>query len=58
MRDPDRIDEILTALGKLWHEVPDQRFGQLIENYVIYPGAMWFQDDDETLARINKLLEG
>lgn len=32
MRDPERINEILELLGKVWRESPDLRLGQLIVN--------------------------
>ena len=32
MRDPERIDRILEEFRQLWHEGPDQRFCQLVEN--------------------------
>ena len=34
MRDPKRIPKILTELDLLWRKYPDQRLGQLLENYV------------------------
>jgi hypothetical protein len=61
MRDPKRIDKVLAALGKLWKKHPDQRLGQLLENYVFFEGErgdktsvrMFYQEDDKTL----KILE-
>ena len=35
MRDPKRIPRILGKLQRLWEKYPDQRFGQLLENYLI-----------------------
>lgn len=32
MRDPNRIPEVLTALGQYWMENPDLRLGQIINN--------------------------
>ena len=32
MRDPKRIEKFCTRLAKIWHMVPDWRFGQLIFN--------------------------
>lgn len=32
MRDPNRIKPFLDRLGKVWKQLPDLRFGQLIEN--------------------------
>jgi len=65
MRDPDRIDRVCEKLRLLWHRYPDQRLGQLIENYVIPSGEMrgpltsWlFQcEDDATEENLNKKLK-
>lgn len=66
MRDPKRIDEICEALKVAWHQYPDQRLGQLMENY-IFPSyflndrssvAMPFwQEDDVTLEKLRKLYD-
>ena len=32
MRDPNRIKPFLETIAKCWEQVPDWRFGQLIEN--------------------------
>ena len=32
MRDPNRIKPFLETIEKCWSQVPDLRFGQLIEN--------------------------
>ena len=32
MRDPNRIDKFCDQLKAIWHQVPDWRFGQLMEN--------------------------
>ena len=32
MRDPNRIKPFLETIAKCWVQVPDWRFGQLIEN--------------------------
>ena len=62
MRNPDRIDITLEALRKLWNQHPDQRLGQILENYVFYDGkrgdltsvSLFYQEDDITLANIKK----
>lgn len=48
MRDPDRIDRILVALGDLWKTVPDWRLGQVVSN-LLGPGRqdVFFTEDDE-----------
>ena len=32
MRDPNRIKPFLETIEKCWEQVPDWRFGQLVEN--------------------------
>lgn len=49
--------KILKLLRKLWKKHPNQRLGQLLENYVFYQGQrgdttsvrLFFQQDTETL---------
>ena len=64
MRDPERIDRILEKIGRLWHRYPDQRLGQLIDNYVIPTGRpafetapLRYQEDDETEEILDVSLE-
>ena len=65
MRNPERIHEILEQLRSLWMEFPDQRLGQLLENYVFTNGQrgdrtsclLFFQEDDDTKKILNKLLK-
>lgn len=66
MRDPKRISRICRKIEKLWNLYPDQRFGQLIENYVIPSnnarGAatcwIFYAEDEITEERLDKILEG
>lgn len=56
MREIERIDRILDKLDKLWHKYPDQRLGQLLENYVfgyIVPSPLFHVEDDEIEDRID-----
>lgn len=61
MRDKERIKKILSKIEKLWNKYPDQRFGQLLENYVFVRGnrgditscRLFYQEDDETELNIN-----
>jgi len=56
MRDINRIDRIVELLRKLWYENPDQRLGQLLENYIFFSGKrgdvtsvrLFYQEDDIT----------
>lgn len=56
MRDIDRIDRICGKLDMLWHEYPDQRFGQLIVNYLMDEENVFWQDDDVTESRLNSFI--
>lgn len=59
-RNPKRIKRILKLIGELWIQVPDQRLGQLLENYVFsHEGGfdMWNQEDDVTEARLKEELK-
>lgn len=49
MRDPNRICQILSLLARGWSQMPDIRFGQLIENLKRYIGKediFYIEDDD------------
>lgn len=50
MRDLERIDRICQKLNKIWKEIPDQRLGQLLENYIFGRDSqnLWFQEDTRT----------
>lgn len=54
MRDPKRIEYILSLLLKGWSKVPDWRFGQLIENFKRYLGVndMFFIEDDKLVKKL------
>lgn len=61
MRELERIDRICELLKEKWKEVPDQRLGQFLINYIFgpyphhprYDGYIFFKEDDE----IEDLLE-
>lgn len=49
MRDPNRIPQILSLLARGWSQMPNIRFGQLIENLKRYIGKediFYIEDDD------------
>lgn len=56
----EEMQEIIEELYSLWEQHPQQRLGQLLENYVFVKGhrgdktscAIFYQGDDETLKRI------
>ena len=57
MRDPKRIDEFCDELKKMWHRVPDWRFGQLMSNFLgevsaITERDIFFIEDDEMLEYV------
>lgn len=62
MRDPNRIDEFCDELKKMWHQVPDWRFGQLMSNvlgevYVKRNRDIFFIEDDEMLSDLKEIFE-
>lgn len=50
MRRIERIDEILGIIRKKWLENPDQRLGQLLENYFGYPRTDIFYIEDDVFG--------
>lgn len=59
MRDPNRIDKFCNELAKLWHKVPDWRFGQLMMNLfavykIKYSAVDWFNAEDDELMNFFK----
>lgn len=59
MRDPDRIDILLTDLGRLWKQYcPDLRFMQLISNFQQYSMRdCFYMEDDEFLENFNSYIK-
>jgi len=65
MRKIERIHKICEKLEKLWSEMPDQRLGQLLENYIFDsrenrgPATcfLFHQQDDKTEKILDKLLK-
>ena len=66
MRDPKRIWRITNKLFELWTMVPDQRFGQMLENY-LYPAVIdskhrtaaivdWHLEDENLEKRLDKVI--
>jgi len=51
MRDPKRIDEILTALRVYWLANPDLRLGQIVCNIAYEWGGDPFHIEDHELLR-------
>jgi hypothetical protein len=65
MREINRIDRMCEKLREIWHESPDERLGQLIENWIILSGNMrgkntcwlFYKEDDETEKRMDQSLK-
>lgn len=59
MRDLERIDRICQKLNRVWKEIPDQRLGQLLENYIFGRDSqnLWFQEDTRTEELFNNILK-
>ena len=60
MRDPNRIDDFCEELKKMWHKVPDWRFGQLMSNalgavYELTNHDPFYMEDDEMLKELKEL---
>lgn len=63
MRDPNRIDGFCEELKKLWHLLPDWRFGQLMSNFLgdVYEKTnhrdIFFIEDDEMLKYVKTYMQ-
>lgn len=59
MRNPERIDEILAAIGVIWKKYPDQRFFQLISNipWKNITQDTFFYEDDKVLESLNEFIK-
>ena len=59
MRDLERIDRICQKLNKVWKEIPDQRLGQMLENYIFGRDSqnLWFQEDIRTEELFDNILK-
>lgn len=55
MRDPKRIKKFCDRLAKVWENVPDWRFGQLICNALGEMGKdPFFPEDDEMIEYLER----
>lgn len=57
MRNPDRIDEILKLISKIWYKNPDLRLTQLIGNIFIEKDLYYVEDDKLQDGLIDKYLD-
>lgn len=57
MRDVNRIYDILMKFQDLWEKYPDQRFGQIISNYLAKDNEdIFYIEDDEISQRLTDKL--
>jgi len=69
MRDPRRIKRICEKLCIIWESMPDQRFGQLLENEIrfnqLFPfdyresqlvPFLWGQEHDKTEEMLDRII--
>jgi hypothetical protein len=57
MREIGRIDRILDKIGKIWHNVEDQRFYQMLINSGLIPDSqMWHIEDTDVEEHIDLIL--
>lgn len=57
MRDVNRIYDILVKFQDLWEQYPDQRFGQIISNYLVNDKEdIFYIGDDELSQRLTDQL--
>jgi len=54
MRDPKRIDKILTKVREVWKVYPDLRLLQLLHNCLESDPMAFYIEDDELLKRLNE----
>ena len=58
MRDKKRIKRICRLIETLWLQVPDQRLGQFLANYIFgHHKDIFYQEDDITEEKLGKLKE-
>lgn len=57
MRDVNRIYDILVKFQDLWEQYTDQRFGQIISNYLVNDKEdIFYIEDDELSKRLTDQL--
>lgn len=57
MRDPNRIQEVLAVVERMWRLYPDWRLGQLLENVAAWAEQpMWDLEEDALVAEIERHL--
>lgn len=57
MRDPERIQEVLALVERMWRLYPDWRLGQLLENVATWAEQpLWELEEDALVAEIERHL--
>lgn len=57
MRDPQRIDPMMSEMATLWKEkAPDLRFGQLMSNFFLIIGDPFYCEDDDLLEMFREYI--
>ena len=59
MRDIKRIDKILDQLKHLWMRFPDQRLGQLLDNYIFgykSDSHLFYIEDDTVEDKLDEII--
>ena len=54
MRDPKRIEKVLSTIRRIWYKNPDLRLCQMIGN-VVDSINMYYVEDDELIKRLEDL---
>jgi uncharacterized protein YihD (DUF1040 family) len=55
MRDPNRIEVVLSILREYWYKNSDLRLGQIVSN--LADGDPYYIEDVEVIARLKQLQE-
>lgn len=55
MRDPERIDRILSTVRDVWEKYPDLRLGQMLGNIADDEVDLYYVEDDEIEERLKAL---
>ncbi len=52
MRNPKRIEDVLSRIRKIWHIYPDLRLGQLLINVIGLGRDPFYVEDDDLVKMI------
>ena len=55
MRDPNRIEEVLREVRRIWEIYPDMRLGQLLCNLADWAGChVWDVEDESVIEEVSR----